>query len=246
MRGLISIGLIPRPITRFPEHIHNTWEIVYYTYGTGILKIGDREYNFKPKDIICQPPGIPHSEYSDTGFQNIHFSIESFHDFNNIPHHFTDTVDRDYYNILIQLHREFHLKRRNWINITEALLNVLYQYMLSWGNEKKKNPAVEQLENILISNISNNNLRLEKELNKIPVSADHLRKLFKKETGKTPVEYLTDMRINYAKQLLKSNKNNLSIKEIAAMVGFNDPYYFSRVFKKVTSLSPTQWAENNI
>jgi hypothetical protein len=243
VHNLISIGLIPEPIEKFPEHSHSEWEIIYYTHGTGILKIGDKKFNFKPKDIICQPPGVPHSEYSGSGFQNIHFSVETFDGWGQTVPCFTDTVGNDYYNILIQLYREFHLKRKNWVNITGALLNVLYQYMLSWNIEKRKNPVVEELENILISNISNSNFQVDRELGRIPMSADHLRKLFKKETGKTPLQYLIDMRMNYAKQLLKSQGYNLTIKEIANMVGFSDPYYFSRTFKKVTSITPTEWSK---
>jgi two-component system, response regulator YesN len=80
-------------------------------------------------------------------------------------------------------------------------------------------------------------------MSEIPLSIDHCRRLFIKETGKTPSEYLTEKRINYAKLLLETRlrNNSISVKEIANHVGFDDPYYFSRVFKKVTGKSPTKW-----
>ena len=59
---------------------------------------------------------------------------------------------------------------------------------------------------------------------------------FKKHTGKSLRDYLTDIRLNYAKQLLEHS--NLSVPQIAFSVGFNDSNYFSNVFKQKTGLSP--------
>ena len=59
---------------------------------------------------------------------------------------------------------------------------------------------------------------------------------FKAATGMTPIEYLTKIRIGEAKYLLSNSQLNIS--EIAAIVGYDDPLYFSRVFKKETGLSP--------
>ncbi|MDZ5473580.1 AraC family transcriptional regulator [Bacillus sp. 31A1R] len=64
---------------------------------------------------------------------------------------------------------------------------------------------------------------------------------FKKMTGQTPSEYLTLLRINHAKDLL----NSLSLKEVANTVGFQDEFYFSRVFKKKEGVSPTIYMKQN-
>ena len=98
--------------------------------------------------------------------------------------------------------------------------------------------------NEIISNISNPDYEIQQTLQKVPLTEDYFRKLFFQETGKTPLQYLTQKRISYAKQLLCLQAHSgISIQEIAWRSGFADNYYFSRVFKKVTGVSPKYWAE---
>jgi AraC-like DNA-binding protein len=73
------------------------------------------------------------------------------------------------------------------------------------------------------------------------LSVSHFSGLFIKHTGHPPMDYLIRTRIGRACQLLDLTR--LSIKETAERVGYADPYYFSRVFKKVTSCSPTAYRE---
>jgi len=70
------------------------------------------------------------------------------------------------------------------------------------------------------------------------MSATHFRRLFKKYTGRTPREFTTALRISKAKALLSEGK---SIKEAAGLVGYDDLFYFMRVFKKVAGLPPGQF-----
>lgn len=67
-------------------------------------------------------------------------------------------------------------------------------------------------------------------------STSHFASLFLEHTGHPPMDYLIRTRIEQACRLL--DLTTLSIKEIAAKVGYDDPYYFSRLFKKVTTCSP--------
>ena len=62
---------------------------------------------------------------------------------------------------------------------------------------------------------------------------------FKDSTGMTPIEYLTRIRINEAKYLLANSPYNIA--EISNIVGYNDPLYFSRVFKKMIGVSPKRY-----
>ena len=71
------------------------------------------------------------------------------------------------------------------------------------------------------------------------LSASHFSVVFSQETGQTFKEYLTEIRINKAKELLRMT--SLRAADIAYQVGYNDPHYFSSVFKKNTGLSPIEF-----
>ena len=71
------------------------------------------------------------------------------------------------------------------------------------------------------------------------LSVTHFRRIFKEQLGKSPMEYLTDLRINWALKLLKTRL--FSVSEVGALVGFPDVYYFSKLIKKYTGNSPTKY-----
>lgn len=82
-------------------------------------------------------------------------------------------------------------------------------------------------------------LNLNKLAQHCLVHPAHLSRQFKKETGMTLTEYLHKQRIEEAKLLLK--KERTSIEWVAGFVGFEDAAYFSRVFKKIEGVTPTQY-----
>jgi AraC-like DNA-binding protein len=71
------------------------------------------------------------------------------------------------------------------------------------------------------------------------ISPSHFFVLFKRWTGFSPIDYLIRLRMREACRLLGSTA--LSVKEIAAEMGYEDPFYFSRVFKAVHGLAPTDY-----
>lgn len=71
-------------------------------------------------------------------------------------------------------------------------------------------------------------------------SLSYIRKFFKQETSYTPAQYLTSLRINDAKSLLL-NSPNMTIATIGKLVGYDDQYYFSRLFKKHTGCYPSDY-----
>lgn len=73
------------------------------------------------------------------------------------------------------------------------------------------------------------------------ISRNYLYTLFKQEYGVSPQDYLISYRIERAKKLLKNNRSYLSIKEVSTAVGFENPLYFSRIFRNRTGMSPTEY-----
>jgi AraC family transcriptional regulator, transcriptional activator for feuABC-ybbA operon len=73
------------------------------------------------------------------------------------------------------------------------------------------------------------------------LSNSHYSRLFKKYIGYSPVEYLTHLRIDRAKELLAHS--DIRIKEVSQSVGYEDELYFSRIFKKIVGVSPTQFSD---
>ena len=71
------------------------------------------------------------------------------------------------------------------------------------------------------------------------LSPNYLSQLFKQETGKSFLEYLTNCRVEAAKKLLA--QSSLTISEIAFKLGYDMPSYFSEVFKKSEGLTPSQY-----
>jgi len=83
--------------------------------------------------------------------------------------------------------------------------------------------------------------RLAKDLH---LSRPYLSYLFNRDTGETFANYLIQYRVNVAKKFMRSSKH-LMVREIAAMVGYADPAYFSRIFKHVTGMSPSEYQMRN-
>jgi AraC-like DNA-binding protein len=84
---------------------------------------------------------------------------------------------------------------------------------------------------------------LEKAASESKVTRRRFNELFKAQFNSTPNRYLTSVRIEKAKELLLTSK--IPIKQVAELSGFEDFYYFSKVFKKETGLSPMQFRKAN-
>ncbi len=74
--------------------------------------------------------------------------------------------------------------------------------------------------------------------NLLRIDRTYFYRIFKKETGKTPSEYLTEYRVNKAKSLISMG---IDFKNIASSIGLKDVYHFSKLFKKTTGLSPSEY-----
>jgi AraC-like DNA-binding protein len=78
----------------------------------------------------------------------------------------------------------------------------------------------------------------------VNVSLSHFFALFKQRTGCPPMDYFTRMRMRHACRLLGSG--SASVKEVAAALGYKDPFYFSRVFKSVNQVAPSKYRNSRL
>ncbi|MDQ0857073.1 AraC family transcriptional regulator [Bacillus sp. V2I10] len=85
-------------------------------------------------------------------------------------------------------------------------------------------------------------LSLEAMAKEFNLSPQYVSKIFKEELGISYIDYLIKCRIEKAKKMME--KGSFSLKEIVFEVGYNDPNYFSSVFKKVCKKSPSQYKDS--
>ncbi|MFC3799961.1 response regulator [Cohnella sp. GCM10012308] len=89
----------------------------------------------------------------------------------------------------------------------------------------------------------NKELTLQDIASQFYLSREYISRRFKQETGENLIDFLCRIRIDKAKLLLESP--SFKISQVAEMVGYQDEKYFSKVFKKLTGLSPNQYRKNN-
>ncbi|WP_336786116.1 response regulator [Paenibacillus sp. MMO-177] len=122
-----------------------------------------------------------------------------------------------------------------------SYLNSLLQELWLWRSESsdKYGDVIKQVKEYLQAQYNNEQLSLKMMAAHVRVSPSHLSKVFSQETGQTLTEYLTQIRIGKAMELLKTTRSKSF--EIAFEVGYNDPHYFSNLFKKMTGMTPKEY-----
>jgi len=88
----------------------------------------------------------------------------------------------------------------------------------------------------------NEQVTLNEVAENIYVSTFYISRMFKKELGKSFVDYLNDVRIEKSKELLKDVR--YKTYEVAEIVGIPDPHYFSKLFKKYSGMTPSEYRES--
>ena len=226
------------------RHSHTDWEIIYCTGGSGILKFRDEELPYGENDIAVIPPGVSHENVSREGFTNYHIHmgtpllsaampfIVSAADNARILPAFSATF---YY---------YSARTPAGESMLDAIGNVIMTYISVWQQSDSRNETAVRIEREIIRHYPDHDFDLAGFLKQLPFSEDYLTKLFKKETGSTPGKYLMDLRLRSAMDWLRISRDS-SISEIAAMCGFRDPLYFSRVFRKKYGASPSAFRGRN-
>lgn len=115
-------------------------------------------------------------------------------------------------------------------------------YITSKIKEQRENATSELIAraNTIIKTRYWEDISLDSLSKTLGISPQYFSRLYKNETGKNFIEYLTEIRMSHAKKLIREGK--YSVKEISYMSGYGDPNYFSRLFKKNEGKSPTEYA----
>ena len=122
------------------------------------------------------------------------------------------------------------------LSIEQAMqeaINLLYQ---AKSNIYRK--EVLRITEILQENVENK-ITLDRLAQEVNMNVNYLCRVFKQDTGRSIVQYMNELKINKAIELLKLPDTR--IKEVASQVGIDDPFYFNRVFKKIVGLSPSDF-----
>jgi AraC-like DNA-binding protein len=132
-------------------------------------------------------------------------------------------------------------------NFTGTLIEILADYALH--REEKRQPTKVYREQVIgqireyIAHHSAEPISLERLATMVGYSSGHLNVLFRKFTGKSLHQHLLEVRLNRARELLESGAYLVS--QAAESVGFEDPLYFSKVFRRRFGLKPTEIARHS-
>lgn len=119
-----------------------------------------------------------------------------------------------------------------------SMLNTLIDYR-NQMSDKKYTEIIEKAKIYIQENYQNEEMSLQSVASNVNVSSNHFSAIFRKETGETFIDYLTEVRMNKAKDLLTCT--SMKTSEIGFEVGYRDPHYFSYIFKKMVGMSPKDY-----
>jgi AraC-like DNA-binding protein len=231
-------------------HSHPDLEIVHHPSGRGVTRLGSgREIAFREGDTIIYAPSVPHSQAMERPGQDWCVQItglpapkggdqaEALH----VPARATNAFLRDI-ELLSVMHARPTPVERAILNLRASALLMELVHFVCQVRADADLPVTERhvrkAEHYIDEHFSEiSSLREVAEA--VGIGYDHLRHSFKKQRGKSLVRHLCEVRIERAKALLDHSR--LPLKQIAAMCGFREEYYFSAVFHKFTRLAPGRY-----
>lgn len=228
-------------------HTHQQWELVYCTGGAGVFQFENgTTMNYKEGDVVVIPPRVLHANSSNDGFTNIHMRMDSpaFH--NKSTFRVSDDSDGHFRFAFTQARYYYQAGMTKGELVLEALGDLISSYLMVGLSNSGFSDPVEQIRYAIMHGYTQPDFALDEAIRALPFHYDYLRKLFKKEVGVTPLEYMTGLRMKKAESMLSSAlSRDYSVAEIAELCGYSDPLYFSRVFNKHFGCSPSSFAKKS-
>lgn len=243
-------------------HYHDFIELSIITSGEVDYIIDGKNYLFKKGQVVITNPGVYHTEVikEKCKCSQLHIGINKI----NLSEKGSNYIDINGENPFIDfsIYNSELLKCCNEI-ITEQdekkigyplvlkslvmkILIIIYRELEGESQDEENYPCSfewREKKNIVDSVIQymNTNYMKDISLDKLSknmyLSTVYLSKIFKEETGDSPINYLIKIRLAKAKELLKKKK--MPIKVVAQSVGYKDAYHFSKLFKKYYGIAPS-------
>ena len=239
-------------------HTHPFTELFYVVDGKGEFNIQGQRLPVKANDFVIINPQVEHTELSspDEPLEYIVLGIRGL-SFSNLtpvsegghPFSFFNLRDEQkdilrYLNAMVQ---EATSQQMSYELVCHNLLEILLikilrhqHFDLEVGKQSKATKDISFIKHYL-ETYYHESIQLEDLASMTHLSRFYISHSFKKEIGMSPMEYLIDIRIKESKILLRTT--NYSISQVADIVGFTTPTYFSKQFRKSTGISPTDYRE---
>ncbi|WP_142453495.1 AraC family transcriptional regulator [Gracilimonas mengyeensis] len=261
---LTDIGYYPNAKNHFRKREEGTDEyiLIYCTEGNGWIEINSQQYNMIPHSYFIIPAEIAHAYGADKknpwSIYWVHFSGNTAKSFykKHCQRGETRTGDSlpkviklpfeerriDYFNGLISLLESgYSTEIIEYVNLTLWQLLASFVYHDFYSEIRHQNNGTDIVDSAIqyMQEHIDQSITIEELAHHLNYSASYLYSLFKEATGYSPINYFNHLKIQKACRYLSFT--DMSIKEISFELGFNDPYYFSRLFKKMMEVSPSQY-----
>ena len=239
-------------------HTHPFTELFYVIDGNGEFNIQGQRFPVKANDFVIINPQVEHTELSspDEPLEYIVLGINGL-SFSNLtpvsegghPFSFFNLRDEQkdilrYLNAMVQ---EATSQSMSYELVCHNLLEILLikilrhqHFDLEVSKQSKATKDISFIKHYL-ETYYHESIQLEDLASMTHLSRFYISHSFKKEIGMSPMEYLIAIRIKESKILLRTT--NYSISQVADIVGFTTPTYFSKQFRKSTGISPTDYRE---
>ena len=238
------IGISQRFRKYSTAHTHECCEVILNIKGEGTITIGEEKLPFFPGSVHIVPKNTPHIKEASIKFQDIFLLTDDISFVQKSPFAFQDDEAKTLEKLLqIMLCR--YPRETQGDSILQSMYELVLKIIAEACTVEKSDTDVDAIISKLALSFNDPELSLSKILEGVGYCKDHVRRKFLAQTGMTPVEYITSLRIEHAKKLLsKQNALSLQIGDISMLCGYYDQRYFCRIFKRETGMTPTEYLKS--